>query len=91
MGPTIQILVTTLRGLTDETSKIIQAAKNGDLSARGNSSHFKGRFHEIVTGINETLESVVIPVQEAMRLSKEYANCIFIDHFNPGLMYPETS
>jgi len=85
IGTTLQILVVALRGLIDETSKLINAAKSGDLSARGDDTKFKGRFQEIVSGINETLESVVVPVKEAMRLSKEYANGNFVDRVNPSL------
>jgi len=82
----IFILVTTFRGLTDETSKLINAANAGDLSARGDDSHFKGRFKDIISGINETLESVILPVKEAMRLSKEYANGNLIDRVDTNLV-----
>lgn len=85
IGSALQTLVFALRGLTDETTKLINAAKAGDLSARGDETRFKGRFREIISGINETLESVVIPVKEAMRLSKEYANGNFVDRMNPSL------
>lgn len=86
IGSALETLVVALRGLTDETTKLINAAKNGDLSARGDDTKFKGRFQEIISGINETLESVVVPVKEAMRLSREYSNGNFIDRVNPSLV-----
>ncbi|MDX8551651.1 methyl-accepting chemotaxis protein [Methanospirillum sp. J.3.6.1-F.2.7.3] len=85
IGSAINTLATALRGLTEETTNLINAAKNGDLSVRGDDTKFQGRFRNIVAGINETLESVIIPVQEAMRLSKSYANGNFVDRVNPSL------
>lgn len=85
IGSALQTLVFALRGLTDETTKLINAAKSGDLSARGDDTKFKGRFREIIAGINETLESVVIPVKEAMRLSKEFSEGNFVDRMDPNI------
>jgi methyl-accepting chemotaxis protein len=85
IGPAIQTLVFTLRGLTDETSKLIHAAKEGQLTARGDASHFKGRFQEIVTGVNEILDSVIIPVNEAMRLSGSYSKGDYTDRVQENI------
>lgn len=83
--PAIQLLTINLRGLTDETSRLISGAKQGQLTIRGDAGHFKGRFQEIIAGINETLDAVVIPVEEAMRLSKEYGTGNFTARFDPNI------
>ncbi|MGC4121045.1 MAG: methyl-accepting chemotaxis protein [Myxococcales bacterium] len=52
----------TLRGLTDETQRLIAAAKAGDLGARGDPSKFKGAYAGIVGGVNEMLDAVIGPL-----------------------------
>jgi methyl-accepting chemotaxis protein len=50
-----------------------KAAVAGNLKTRGNADKFKGGYREVVAGVNQTLDAVVGPVNEAMRVSGEYA------------------
>ncbi len=54
-----------VRALDAETRTLTQAAKNGALTTRGNATAFEGSFREIVGGINETLDAVLRPIEEA--------------------------
>lgn len=55
----------TLDALVAEMRSLADAGRSGDLSRRGDAAKFKGAFHDLVQGINETLDAVIRPVQEA--------------------------
>jgi Methyl-accepting chemotaxis protein len=59
-------MMTTLRDLTSETSKISAAAVEGNLNIRGDASKFQGDYISIVSGINETLDAVSAPLNAAV-------------------------
>jgi methyl-accepting chemotaxis protein len=54
-----------VRGVTEETRGLTQAAQAGDLGRRGDASRFEGGYRELVEGINATLDAVVAPVRDA--------------------------
>jgi methyl-accepting chemotaxis protein len=55
----------TLQGVTSEIATVIEAAKHGDLSKRGNPENFRGAYAELITGTNTTLDAVIEPITEA--------------------------
>jgi methyl-accepting chemotaxis protein len=65
--------VNSIRALVAEANMLSKAAVSGQLSTRGNTDKFKGGYRDVITGINQTLDGVVAPVNEAMRVSNEYA------------------
>lgn len=56
---------TSLQFLLDETSRLTQAGMRGDLTVRGDADALKGGYAEIVRGINQTLDSITVPIEEA--------------------------
>jgi len=54
-----------IHGLAAETATLIAAAKGGELTKRGDAESFAGAYREIVAGVNETLDAVLDPVNEA--------------------------
>ena len=54
-----------LQQLMSETSELTQAAVSGQLQKRGHVQAFSGGYRTIVEGINQTLDAVIKPVQEA--------------------------
>lgn len=64
-----------LQALLNETDKLSEAGTNGELSVRGDLTKLKGEYKEIVKGINNTLDAVINPINEAERvLSKMSIN-----------------
>jgi len=59
--------------LIEETKTLAHAAEEGNLSIRGDADKFKGGYREIIAGINNTLENIIGPVNEAMNLAGAYA------------------
>lgn len=53
-----------LQGLVRETTRIVDAARSGDLDVRGVAENFKGGFAEIVSGINAALDAVIKPIRD---------------------------
>lgn len=80
--PALVTMTTTLRALIAESNKLSVAAVEGKLSVRGDADKFKGGYWEIIAGINKTFENVVIPLNEGMRVSGEYAAGNFTARFD---------
>jgi methyl-accepting chemotaxis protein len=55
----------SLRGLLEQTRRLTEAARAGELSERGDASRFEGAYGELVAGINGTLDATLAPVREA--------------------------
>ena len=74
ISPALKMTTESLRALVAEATMLSKAAVEGRLATRGNADKFKGGYRNIVSGVNQTLDSVVGPVNEAMRVSNEYAS-----------------
>ena len=57
-----------------EVERVISAAKHGDLSVRGDVSKLSDSFKPMMTGINEVIEAIVAPIQEAQSVLQKIAN-----------------
>jgi methyl-accepting chemotaxis protein len=53
--------------LTTETGLLIAQAKEGKLDNRGNASKFNGAYKDIVAGINDVLDAVIMPIQDSAK------------------------
>jgi methyl-accepting chemotaxis protein len=65
LSKSIRNIVQTLQELTYETTVLTQAAVNGKLEVRGHAEKFKGGYKDIVDGINNTLDAVIVPINAA--------------------------
>jgi methyl-accepting chemotaxis protein len=83
--PAMKKMSDTLKDLIAESNKLSMAAVEGHLSVRGDATKFKGGYWEIIAGINKTFENVVIPLNEGIRLSGEYAAGNFTARFDPKI------
>ena len=73
ISPVINETTQTIRDLIHETQSLTESAVNGDLKARGNNEKFKGSYKEIITGINSTLDAVIVPVQDGVTILEKMA------------------
>ncbi len=55
----------SLYTLLEESSKLVEAAADGELSYRADISKLKGGYAQIVSGINDTLDSLISPLNMA--------------------------
>ncbi|MCE1188739.1 MAG: MCP four helix bundle domain-containing protein, partial [Ignavibacteria bacterium] len=65
ISPALKRMVNTLSELTQETKILAKAAVDGKLATRGNVSKFNGAYRDIVQGMNDTLDSVIGPLNVA--------------------------
>jgi len=63
-----------VRMLSDEMSGLIEDAKDGRLSSRGDEKKFEGTWSQLVVGVNGILDEVIAPVQEGSRVLEIMAN-----------------
>lgn len=58
----------------NEVRSLVQAALAGELNARGNPDNYKVKgFKDVIKGINDTLDAVLRPINEAVGCLKEMA------------------
>jgi len=58
--------VTMMSDLLAQTDIIIQAAADGELDTRANAELFVGGWKQLISGVNQTLDGVIGPVNEAV-------------------------
>jgi len=68
INDTIEQVRTNLKALIEDTSTLATAALQGRLETRANAERHTGDFRRIVVGINDTLDAIVTPLNEAMRV-----------------------
>jgi methyl-accepting chemotaxis protein len=54
-----------LQGMTSDVNGLVKASMEGKLSTRADASKHQGEYSKIVQGVNEILDLVIAPVQEA--------------------------
>ena len=78
-------VVATFQLFRDEIQKISTAASSGNLDVRGDVGKFQGDYATIISGVNDTVDAMAVPLQEALQLSKRYASGDFSARMNPDL------
>lgn len=72
--PSVILMIDTIKELIEETRILSDNAVNGDLEARGDVKKYNGEYGNVIHGINNTLDAIVAPVQEASAVLKEIAS-----------------
>jgi len=71
LAKSMKNVVETLRNLKEEADMLSKAAVEGRLATRGNVDKFKGGYREIVQGVNDTLDAVIVPLNVAAKYVDE--------------------
>ncbi|MFZ5976001.1 MAG: methyl-accepting chemotaxis protein [Bacillota bacterium] len=71
--PAITKTLQTIRNLINETTRLAEAAVNGDLSVRGDVDKFEGAYKDIINGMNKTMEAIIQPIVESSDVLQEVA------------------
>lgn len=83
--PALNLLLQTLDGLLDQIVSLIGEAKEGRLQSRGDEMQFHGGYREIISGLNQMLDAIVIPINETLRIADRYAKVEFSARFDDSL------
>jgi len=64
-------VIASLRLLVDEVGVVLNASREGDLRKRSNADRAQGVYRKILRGVNEAVEGMAAPVEEARRVLTE--------------------
>ncbi|MBP2133601.1 methyl-accepting chemotaxis protein [Methanomicrobium sp. W14] len=78
-------MMEAINNVTEEIEILGKYASEGKLDYRSNASSHKGAYGEIVKSVNSAIDSFVIPMNEAMRVCKKYADADFTAHFSDSI------
>ena len=65
MKQAVNNVAAALQGMTSDVNVLVKASTEGRLATRADASKHQGEFRKIVQGVNEILDLVIAPVQEA--------------------------
>ena len=68
INDTVEQVRSNLKALIEDTSTLAAAAMQGRLDIRADAARHEGDFRKIVAGINDTLDAIIGPLNEAMRV-----------------------
>ena len=63
----------SLENMVAEASRISDATRDGDLAVRGDVAELRGAYRDVVAGLNEALDAVVAPIDEAATVLERVA------------------
>jgi methyl-accepting chemotaxis protein len=61
-------VITVLQGLQKELQRLTVASREGQLSERGKPEQFKGAYADVIGGVNEMLDAILLPIGEGNRI-----------------------
>ena len=64
--PGVLRMMESVKLISDDINHLAQAAIEGNLDVRTDTTKHSGDFQTIVTGLNGTLDSILVPIKEAM-------------------------
>ncbi|TGN11754.1 methyl-accepting chemotaxis protein [Leptospira ilyithenensis] len=68
INETIDQVRANIKGLIQDADKLSEAAVQGLLDTRADATKHKGDFRRIIEGVNSTLEAIVGPINEVMKV-----------------------
>jgi len=68
MKQAVNNVAVVLQGLQKELGRLTEASREGQLTERGKPAQFHGAFAGIVTGVNEMLDAILLPIGEGNRI-----------------------
>lgn len=68
LGMVLKDTIESIHAVVHETKLLINETINGRLDVRGNTSKLKGAFCEIISGINQTLDAIIEPINNAAQV-----------------------
>jgi methyl-accepting chemotaxis protein len=84
----LNVCIGSINALVADAVMLAKAADEGKLKTRADATKHSGDYKKIVDGVNGTLDSVIEPVNEALRVSKGYATQDFTTRVDPNLKVP---
>jgi len=80
--------IDNINALIFDSNLLSKAATEGKLATRADATKHQGDYRKIVEGVNLTLDYVIAPLNEAMRICNRYAGGDFTARWNTKLTTP---
>jgi len=74
MKQAVNNVATVLQGLQKELARLTIASRDGQLSERGKPEQFQGAYAEVVGGVNQMLDAILLPIGEGNRILAQISN-----------------
>jgi len=74
MKMAVNNVAVVLQGLQKELARLTEASREGQLSDRGKPEQFQGAYAEIVRGVNNMLDAILLPIGEGNRILAQVSN-----------------
>jgi methyl-accepting chemotaxis protein len=74
MKQAVNNVATVLQSLKNELARLTVASSDGLLSERGKPEKFQGAFSEVVGGVNQMLDAILLPIGEGNRILTQISN-----------------
>jgi methyl-accepting chemotaxis protein len=74
MKQAVNTVATVLQGLQNELARLTDASKDGLLSERGKPEQFKGAYADVIGGVNQMLDAILLPIGEGNRILTQISN-----------------
>src|SRR5208282_1169352 len=71
MKQAVNNVAVVVQSLQKEMARLTEASKEGQLSDRGKPEQFQGAYAEIVRGVNQMLDAILLPIGEGNRIRAE--------------------
>jgi methyl-accepting chemotaxis protein len=71
INETIETVRSRIKALVADTDILVEAASQGQLDVRADASKHLGEYRKIIQGINDTLDNIVLPVNEAISVLED--------------------
>ncbi len=82
IGEAVETARQAITRLVADSEAIAKAAIAGNIKFRSDPSVHEGDYRSVIEGMNQTLDSITIPVYESMKIAEAYSNYNFAVRFD---------
>ncbi|PWR74351.1 HAMP domain-containing methyl-accepting chemotaxis protein [Methanospirillum lacunae] len=86
IAPAFNQLIGAINDIIGEVGILISEAEEGRLKKRGETTRFTGAYQNIIIGINNMLDAITTPLNEALRVADLYSHAKFSARFNEEIV-----
>lgn len=74
MKEAVNNVAIVIQSLQKELQRLTDASRNGELGERGKPEQFQGAYADVVVGINQMLDAILLPIGEGNRILMQVSN-----------------
>ena len=86
ISPALIQMSSAINAMAGDANMLAKAAMEGKVTVRADATKHQGDYRKIIEGVNNTLDALVEPMREAIRVSGEYAKQDFTARFSEKLV-----